>query len=145
MLFRLTVLPVICPHPLQTHRECTIRWSARLQPPALSSRPLAVPGNRSREEALTPRIALTQQCDNLLSPSVANTSPVKAELRRAAPPALLALQQVLINVCYSLDYLFFPDMLLTFFPSIQRGPEVVGSMCVLTAFTKGIVKKIKTL
>lgn len=34
-------------------------------------------------------------------------------------------------------------MLLTFFPSIQQGPEVFGSMCVLTAFTKGIVKKLK--
>lgn len=68
MLFRLSVLPVICPHALQTHRECAFKWSARLQLPALPSRPFAVPGNRSREEALTLClcIALTQHCDNPL-------------------------------------------------------------------------------
>lgn len=114
----------------------------------LWSRSFTIPENRSREETLTlylctTRSCLTQQCDNLLSLSVGNTSPVTAELRRAAPSALLALQQILINVCYPLNYLFFPDMLLTFFPSIQQGPGVFGSMCVFTAFTKGIVKKLK--
>lgn len=116
------------------------------------SRPLTIPENSSREETVSNYLTLylctalsrlTQQCDNLLSPSVGNTSPVITELRPVAPPALLAVQQVLINVCYPLNYLFFPDMLLTFFPSIQQGPEVFGSMCVFPAFTKGIVKKLK--
>lgn len=58
-------------------------------------------------------------------------------------PAWLALQQILINVCYPLNYLFYPDMLLTSFPSIQWRPELFESVHVFAAFTEGIVKKLK--
>lgn len=154
---RLCALQTCCPAcnlppPLSRHtgnaHSIGVHALSIRSPEALWSRALTVPENSNREETSTLCLCTalhcpTQQCDNLLSPSFGNTSPVIAELRLAAPRALLALQQILINVCYPFNYLFFPDMLLTFFPSIQQGPELFGSMCVFTAFTKGIVKKLK--
>lgn len=132
--FKLIVLPLIRPHPSSGTSWKGFTGNAHsngahvlsFQSSAvLWSRSFTVPESRSGEETLTLCLCITlscqaQQCDNLLSsPSVGNTSPVIAELRRVVPPAWLALQQILINVCYPLNYLFFPDMLLTFFPSIQ--------------------------
>lgn len=150
------ILPAICPHPSQarprrdllemhTLMECTPWASRALQHCGPDLSPSLKTGAERRHEPCTCALlsCLAQQCDNLLSPSIGSTSPLTAELRRVAPPALLALQQLWINVCYPLNYLFFPDMLLTFFPSIQQGPGLFGSMCVFAAFTKGIVKKLK--